>query len=124
VNEKPIFIQLIEMIEDGIISGVYNAGDLVISSTQICKLYKVNPATAMRALAVLADNGIIIKDRGIGMRVTDGAKAVVAARRSERFFGEILKGLLAEAEKLNIGKEQLIDLIEKNYKENGDDTNN
>lgn len=111
MNEKPIFIQLMEMIEDGIISGLYKAGDLVISSTQICKLYNVNPATAMRALSELNDEGILVKDRGIGMRVTEQALATINTRRKERLLNDMLEGLLTEAEKLGVSRNELIEII-------------
>ena len=117
MNEKPIFIQLMEMIEDNIISGVYSAGSLIISSTQICRLYNVNPATAMRALSKLTDDKVLVKDRGIGMRVTNEAKAIITARRKELFLSDMLNNLLTEAAKLNVSKEQLLELIEKNFRE-------
>lgn len=113
MNEKPMFIQLMEMIEDNIILDVYNVGDLIISSTQICKLYNVNPATAMRALSELTDDGVLVKDRGIGMRVTQQAKKVIINRRRKNFLDTMLGNLIQEAKKLGIEKDELIKLIKE-----------
>jgi len=106
-NNKPVFIQLIEMIEDSIISKSHKAGDLVISSTQICRLYKVNPATAMRALSSLAADGILEKDRGIGMRVTASALDTIKKRRAAHLTDKMLDDLVIEAFKLGITNEEL-----------------
>jgi DNA-binding transcriptional MocR family regulator len=66
-GEKPMFVQIIGMIEDGILSGAYGEGELIISAPQISRLLSVNPATAQRAIGVLTDRGIIYKKRGAGM---------------------------------------------------------
>ena len=121
MNEKPIFVQLIEMIEDNIISGVWDEGELIISSTQICKLYNVNPATAMRALQELAASGVLVKDRGIGMRVAKGARAQTASNRKNVVLNEMLEGLVSGAKKLGISKQDLRAMLEKKYEESKDD---
>jgi len=120
MNDKPIFVQLMEMIEDNIISDVWSAGDLIISSTQICKLYNVNPATAMRALSELANNGILVKDRGIGMRLTEKAKRLVLEKRNNAFIDDSLTSLVSEAQKLGIDSEQLITLLKQKYRQEKD----
>ena len=115
LNDKPVFIQLVEMIEDGIISQNYKSGDLVISSTQICKLYKVNPATAMRALSILAADGVLEKDRGIGMRVTADALKLVKKKRGTYFMDKMLDDLITEARKLDITKDELKTAIDNKF---------
>ncbi len=119
--DKPVFVQLMEMIENNIIADVWKPGELIISSTQICKLYNVNPATAMRALNELVDYGILIKDRGIGMRLTNQAKALVLKKREKVFFSESLANLVEEAKKLGIDQDQLTKMIEKTYEEKKND---
>ena len=113
MNEKPIFIQLMEMVEDGILSGAYKVGDLVISSTQICKLYNVNPATAIRALSDLADDGVLVKDRGIGMRVTEQAYEIIVKRRKKNFMESMLETTIQESKKLGLSVDELIKLIKE-----------
>ena len=107
MNDKPLFVQLMEMIEDNILADVYTTGGLIMSSTQIVKLYNVNPATAMHALSELVDGGVLVKDRGIGMRVTENAKAIIAKRREHELLNVLLRQLIDEAEKLGISKEEL-----------------
>ena len=42
-GEKPIFLQLAEQLEDGILSGAYPEGSQVPSITEYAATYKINP---------------------------------------------------------------------------------
>jgi len=110
-SDKPIFLQIMEMIEDDILSGVYKAGDLIISTTQISKLLNVNPTTSVKAVGKLTDEGILYKKRGIGMCVTNEAKNIILTRRKKDFIGTIVPELVNEANKLNISENELIEII-------------
>lgn len=116
-NEKPIFIQIMEMIEDDIIADVYKTDDLIISTTQISKLLSVNPTTAVKSISMLTDAGILYKKRGIGMCVTKEAKGKILKKRKEDFYSNTITSMLSDARKLGISKEDIINMI----KENGDD---
>ncbi len=116
-NEKPIFVQIMEMIEDDIITDVYKTDDIIISTTQISKLLNVNPTTAVKSISLLTDAGILYKKRGIGMCVTKEAKTKILQKRKEEFYTNTLSSLLSDARKLGISKEDIINMI----KENGDD---
>jgi GntR family transcriptional regulator len=112
-NDKPIFIKIMEMIEDDILSGVYKTDDLIISTTQISKLLSVNPTTSVKAVSNLTDEGILYKRRGIGMCVADGAKEKILLRRKGIFLGETLHEFLGEAKKLGITEDELIQIIRR-----------
>lgn len=110
-DATPIFIQIKERIKDDIMSGVYEVDELIISTTQISKLYSVNPATAVKSVGLLQDEGIVYKKRGIGMCVAAGASEKIKEERKTQFLGESLNSFIGEAKKLNISKEQLIKII-------------
>lgn len=116
-TDKPIFIQIMEMIEDDIITDVYKTDDLIISTTQISKLLSVNPTTAVKSISLLTDAGILYKKRGIGMCVTGEAKSKILERRRHEFFANTISSMLSDAKKLGISNEDIIKMI----KENGDD---
>jgi DNA-binding transcriptional regulator YhcF (GntR family) len=80
-TEKPVFVQIIEMIEDDILSGIYNVNDLIISTPQISKLLSVNPTTAQRAIGVLTDRGFFVYMRGVGLAVTETAREKILEDR-------------------------------------------
>ncbi len=80
------FVQIVEMIEDDILSGRYGVDDMIISTTQISKLLSVNPTTSVKAVSILNDRGILYKKRGVGMAVTQEAKEIILRERRETFF--------------------------------------
>ena len=107
-DSQPMFLQIIDIIENDIITGVYKTDDLIISTTQISKLYSVNPATAVKAVSKLTDAGVLYKKRGIGMCVADGAKEKITERRKEIFLNVTINAVLAEAKNLGISNDELV----------------
>ena len=110
-DSQPIFQQIIETIERDIITGVYETDDLIISTTQISKIYSVNPTTAVKAVSKMTDAGILYKKRGIGMCVAEGAKEKITARRKDAFLNETIDALLSEAKTLGISIDELTEVI-------------
>ncbi|GAA1320843.1 GntR family transcriptional regulator [Leucobacter albus] len=110
-DSKPIFQQIAEGIVDDILRGRYAEGEQVPSTNELAAYLRINPATAGKGLGLLVDQGILVKRRGIGMFVADGAAARVAAERRERFATDFLAPLLAEARNIGLDREALIRLI-------------
>jgi len=97
-----------ETIESDIITGAYQTDELIISTTQISKVYSVNPTTAVKAISKLTDAGILYKKRGIGMCVAEGAREKITERRKDIFLNNTLGDILSEAKKLGISLDELI----------------
>ncbi|MCL2574084.1 MAG: GntR family transcriptional regulator [Defluviitaleaceae bacterium] len=112
-DNQPIFQQIIEIIERDIITGVYQVDELIISTTQIAKVYSVNHTTAVKAVSKLADAGVLYKKRGIGMCVAEGAKEKIATRRRNIFLSVTISMMLAESKALGITLDELIEEIKK-----------
>ena len=110
-QEKSIYLQIKEMIENDIIRDILLEEERVPSTNELAKLYAINPATATKGVNLLVDEGILYKKRGIGMFVASGAKQVIVRKRKERFFDDYIRSLLTEAASLGITKEELIDMI-------------
>ena len=110
-QEKSIYLQIKEMIENDIIRDILLEEERVPSTNELAKLYAINPATAAKGVNLLVDEGILYKKRGIGMFVASGAKQVIVRKRKERFFDDYIRRLLTEAASLGITKEELIDMI-------------
>jgi DNA-binding transcriptional regulator YhcF (GntR family) len=108
-----MFVQIMEMIKDDILSGVYGEDDLIISTPQISKLLSVNPTTAQRAISVLTDQGIIYKKRGVGMAVAAGAKDMILAEQQTAFFERVVPEFIAKAKKIGIDNEKLIEIVKE-----------
>lgn len=107
----PIFIQVAEWLEEQILREYILEEEQVPSTNQFAAMYKINPATVRKGFTLLVDEGILYKKRGIGMFVVTGAKEKIRAKAKERFINESLVSLIDEAEKLDITKQDLIDLI-------------
>lgn len=114
-SEKPLFEQVADIFEEDILMGKYTADEPILSTTQISKLYKVNPATAIRGVNILVDKGILYKKRGIGMYVTDEALGIIRKERKSRLKNRIIKKLVAECKRLEVSKNELIKLIEEDF---------
>lgn len=110
-ENKPIYQQIITIIEDDILNGTYQTDSIIISTTQISKIYSINPTTAVKAISILTDRGILYKKRGIGMAVTEQAKDIILSERQELFFNKQVNDFISAAEKLGINRKKLADII-------------
>lgn len=117
-NEKSIYLQIAENIEDDIIKGTIEEETQIPSTNQMAVIYKINPATAGKGINILADRGILYKKRGIGMFVASGAKHVIQETRKSSFYEKFILSLMDEAKKLGIGTDELINMIKKGGKTN------
>lgn len=112
-DNKPIFLQIKEQIEDSIIDGNLNAGERVPSTNEFAKFYKINPATAGKGINQLVQEGIVYKKRGVGMFVTEEARDILIQNRKETFYENYMLPLKREAAKLKINKGELLKMVER-----------
>ncbi|MGN0203772.1 MAG: GntR family transcriptional regulator [Coprococcus sp.] len=110
-QEKSIYIQIKEMIENDILRDVLLEEERVPSTNELARLYAINPATAAKGVNLLVDEDILYKKRGIGMFVAGGAKERIMKKRREEFYDNYVKKLIAEAVSIGISKKELIDMI-------------
>jgi GntR family transcriptional regulator len=116
-NEKPIFIQLAEAVEEAVLKGIYAEETQIPSTTEVAVTLKVNPATVNHGMNLLVDEGIIYKKRGVGMFVSTGGREKILARRRQAFFKDFLLPLLEEAKNLGLSREDVIGML--NHSNNG-----
>ena len=115
-ENRPIFVQIAERIENDIIAGELPEESQVPSTNQFASLYQINPATAAKGVNLLVDQGILYKKRGLGMYVAPGARARLLEKRREQFYEQYVVAMIREAEKLGITQEQLADMIQRGVK--------
>ena len=114
-EDEPIFIQISKAIEDEILIGSIKEEEQVPSTTELSRLYNINPATVLKGMNILVDKNILYKKRGLGMFVNSGAKNTIKLLRKESFKNKVIKNLIEEANKLEINKDELLVMI-KEYK--------
>ncbi|MCI9021547.1 MAG: GntR family transcriptional regulator [Eubacterium sp.] len=112
-QEKSIYLQISEMIENDILRDILLEEEKVPSTNELAKFFKINPATAAKGINLLAAEGMLYKKRGIGMFVAQGAKEAVKKKRRDAFYENYIKTLLVEAASLGISRQELADMIQK-----------
>src|SRR6202012_6250578 len=80
--------QVADGIERGIADGKFAAGEKLPGETEIAGMYRVNRHTVRRALATLAERGLVRAERGSGTHVA--APRLAAPFRSRTRFSEIV----------------------------------
>jgi GntR family transcriptional regulator len=98
----PIYAMLADRLEDEILAGVHPDGNLLPSTNTLANEFNINPATAARALGKLAHDGVLEKQRGIGMRVAAGARQRIRAERTRTLAARHVRPLVDEAAALGI----------------------
>ncbi len=115
-ENRPIFVQIAERIEEDILAGRLAEEEQVPSTNQFAALYQINPATAAKGVNLLVDQGILYKKRGVGMFVATGSRERLMEKRRELFFEHYVVAMLREATRLGIEEEQVIEMIQKGAK--------
>lgn len=115
-QEKSIYIQISEMIENDILRDIILEEEKVPSTNELAKLYSINPATAAKGVNILVDSGILYKKRGIGMFVATGAKEEIQKKRRSEFYDNYVQALINEATNLGITRQELVNMIVKEQK--------
>ncbi len=112
-NNKPIFIQIREKIEDQIVNDQLKEEEQAPSTNQLVSFYKINHATVAKGVNQLVEEGILYKKRGIGMFVAAGAKEKLMNKRKEVFVDDYIVPLVQEAVKLGISEGEIKEMINR-----------
>ena len=107
-EDRPIFQQIAEQLEEAILSGAYPEESQVPSI-----------ATALKGINLLVDAGLLYKKRGVGMFVASGAREKLRQSRRERFYQDYVQRMVREARNLGLTDQELLELLERGMKEDG-----
>lgn len=110
-QDKSIYIQISEMIEQDILRDILLEEEKAPSTNELAKIFAINPATAAKGINILVEKGILYKKRGIGMFVVTGAKEKIMKKRKEEFYDNYIRKLLTEAASIDISRKELINMI-------------
>jgi GntR family transcriptional regulator len=110
-DRSPIYQQIAEQIKGQIVTGELQPDEQVMSTNQYADFYRINPATAAKGFHQLVEEGVLYKRRGLGMFVSPDAHDKLLAERRQRFFAEVVDPMVAEAELIGIGLDEVIGRI-------------
>lgn len=114
-DSRPLFIQIASQIEASILDGSLTEEERAPSSNELAAFHRINPATAAKGLSLLAERGILVKRRGLGMFVAQGAQEMLRQQRRERFTQDFLEPLLAEAHAIGLSATAVVQLIQSSH---------
>ena len=80
-NERPIYIQLVELIRIDIVSGKFSLGQKLPSVRELALKMKVNPNTMQKALVELENENLIFTERTNGKYVTEDKELIEKVKK-------------------------------------------
>ena len=113
-DNRPIYLQLIETVMQGIAAGEYPAGSRLPSVRELAAEAGVNPNTMQRALAELERQGLIYSQRTAGRFVTDNTEQILGKRKEIAM--EQVELFLSKMKEMGYTAEEIITLIQQAMK--------
>ena len=98
-----------EEVRTQILSGDLSDGDRLTSTTEYATQYRINPATANKAITLLVDEGLAVKRRGIGMFVAHGAYERLRDERARTYVDTTLGPALHTGRVLGLSDDDLVE---------------
>jgi GntR family transcriptional regulator len=108
-NKQPIYLQLKDKVSSQILDGKISEGEMIPSIRQVSMDYQLNPLTVSKAYQSLVDDGIIVKQRGLGMKVIEGAQQKLMEQQRQHFLELEWPQLKEKLQRLNINIKELLD---------------
>ena len=108
-SERPIYAQIIEKIQQDIISGNYAPGDRLPSVRDLASEAAVNPNTMQKALTELERTGLVFAQRTSGRYITEDI--IMMQKMKEEIASAHIKEFLDKMAQLGFKKQEIIDLI-------------
>jgi GntR family transcriptional regulator len=107
-DNAPIYRQLRDRVVAMILDGVLKPGDALPSVRQVAADFQLNPITVSKGYQELVDEQLVEKRRGLGMYVSEGARATLMKSEREHFLREEWPALFARIQRMNLDLATLI----------------
>ena len=105
-NDRPIYIQLVEMLKIEIVSGKLKPGDRLLSVRELSMKAKVNPNTMQKALVELESIGLIYTERTNGKFVTNNS--ILIEKMKRQFATQKVNNFLEDMKYLGISYKEAV----------------
>lgn len=110
-DDRPIYIQLVEMLRFQIVSGKLKMGERIPSVRELALTAKVNPNTMQKALAELESEGLLFTERTNGKFVTTDVELIEKVKRN--LAKEKVKNYLDGMKDIGIEKSEAIKYLQE-----------
>ena len=117
-NDAPIYSQLIDQIQVGIVSGAFPPGERLPSVRDLATEAGVNPNTMQRALAELERDGLVYSQRTAGRFVTEDQRMIDNVKRS--LAQRHIQAFWEAMTRLGYDRQEVLALMRREVSEEGD----
>jgi len=111
----PTYLQIVNQIKHLVAAGRLKAGEELPPIRVLAQQLLINPNTVARAYRELETAGIVAKRSTTGTYVSD-AGSPLARRERLKILSQRIDALLVEARQLNVGMDEIIDLLRQRDK--------
>lgn len=108
---RPVYIQLVEQLEQAVVTGVYPPGERVPAVRDLAAQAQVNPNTMQRALAEMESRGLLVTQRTTGRTVTSDTALIAKTRQA--LAASLAQDFLAQAKALGLTHEEILALLQQ-----------
>ena len=114
-STEPIYRQLIEQVRRMVAAGVLAPGDTLPSVREVAQALAVNPMTVSKAYNMLETEGVLARQRGLGMQVA--ARRGTTRGEREKLLRPTLERAALEARQLELDDDEILKLFKQILKE-------
>ena len=112
---QPVYEQVIFAVHKALATGQLKVGDAFPSVRALSKELKINPNTALKVVAHLKQDGLLVVQPGRGTFI--GERPVTSEGDREALLGTSVEALVVEARKLDLSIEDVIAAVEGKWEE-------
>ena len=110
-SDRPIYAQILEVIQLRIIVGQYKPGEKIPSVRELAAEAGVNPNTMQKALSELERSGIVMAQRTSGRIVTEDMEMIKQTRNL--LAKEQVEAFIGKMKELGFNKKEIMELLEQ-----------
>lgn len=107
-DSRPIFRQVVDIINLSIASGDLETGDKLPSVRALAERLSVNPNTIAKAYSELTTQGLLNARQGMGLFVSDGRQLLSGAERRKR-LNSAIERCVSDVSTLGYSNEEVIE---------------
>lgn len=109
-SDRPIFLQIAEIIKADIVSGKIEVGQRLKSVREFSAEFGANPNTVQKALAELENNGLIFTDRTNGKFVAEDRLTILKGKQN--IINQKISEFFKEMQTLGLSKTDIVQMVE------------
>ncbi len=110
---QPVYEQVIFAVHKALVTGQMKVGDPFPSVRALSKALKINPNTALKVVAHLKQDGLLVVEPGRGTFIGEGLIATEEDR--EALLGASVEALVVEARKLHLTLDEVIAAVRSKW---------